>query len=528
MVWTLTMVVNIAFVCAVIINFANCDDTPPPIWQTLSLFNPVENFISANTPAEESSDFEEFYDFIIIGAGSGGSVLANRLTENTNWTVLLLEAGTNENFISDIPLMAAFQASTQYNWGYKNEPQPGACLGSKEQRCNAIRGKALGGTSVVNFLIYTRGNPGDYDSWAQLGNPGWSYNEILPYFIKSEDCSGCKNIDTDYHGFQGTLKIENPRLKSPLLKKFLRAGQELGYDITDPNGHQHIGFSEAQATMNRGRRCSAAKAFLSPEIRQRPNLQISTRTRVVKILFDDQKRATGVEIIKNRQKFIIKTRREVILSAGAFNSPQLLMLSGIGPGPHLKTLGIPPIQDLKVGYNLQDHISFSHLLFLVNESITVSDTLVQNPRHVLNYLLNGDGPYSIPGGALGIGFLQSGYNHFGKDYPDLELVLGAGGLNGDTMGTLRRLLRLPEETYRKVYSPVVNIPGFSIATVMLRPKSIGRVMLKDKNPLHWPAIHGNYFYESEDLDVLIEGIKKAIKLVNSEAFDLIKEDWTYY
>ncbi|XP_074039048.1 glucose dehydrogenase [FAD, quinone] [Leptinotarsa decemlineata] len=476
-------------------------------------------FALSDGDVEDSNSFKEFYDFVIIGAGSGGCVVANRLTENPKWNVLLLEAGEDENFLSDVPLMAAFQSSTGFNWGYKSEKLKTGCLGLKDGRCNMARGKALGGTSVINFMMYTRGNRLDYDSWAAMGNDGWSYEDVLPYFMKSENCTLCGEIDEDFHHRGGYLNIEHPGYESEFVKLFMKAGQDLGYANNDPNGKLGLGFSRVQATLKNGRRYSAAKAFIKP-IQNRPNLHISLKSRVTKILIDPSSRRTyGVEFLKNRKKFVVHVKKEVILSAGSINSPHLLMLSGIGPKEHLEKVGIPLLQDLRVGYNFQDHMAMSALAFMVNDSVTVSDSTVQNPRDVYNYIFRGKGPYTIPGGAEALAFVKTKYAPNKTDnYPDMELVLGAGALNGDVFGSFRNLLGITDSTFQQVYRPVIGKPSFSIAPVLLKPLSRGRIMLRDSNPLHWPIIDPNYFSEEKDVATMVEGIKMAIAIAHSDRF----------
>ena len=253
------------------------------------------------------------YDFVVIGAGSGGSVLANRLTEIPEWEVLLLEAGKDEIFLTDIPLLAPAMHITAYNWGYKTEPglknsdgSGGYCLAMIEGRCNWPRGKAVGGTSVINFMIHARGQRTDYDNWAALGNPGWSYNEVLPYFIKSEnsyfdeDVRGI-NKSGRVHGYGGYLDVTTSPYVSPLIDPFLEAGEELGYATKDCNDESVEGFCVAQANLRRGRRVSASKAFLRP-VRFRKNLHLSKQSKVTKIVIDPTtKRVVGVEFLKDRR-----------------------------------------------------------------------------------------------------------------------------------------------------------------------------------------------------------------------------------
>lgn len=259
--------------------------------------NPDEGFISDYSPREQ----EEF-DFIVIGAGSAGCVVANRLTEVKSWRVLLIEAGGNENFYSDIPLIASFLSLTPMNWGYNSEPEPKACKDLRGNVCFMPRGKVLGGSSVLNFLIYQRGHPDDYNDWARLGNEGWSYDEVLPYFKKSENIRINELKNSSYHGTAGYLDIDYSPFKYPLERTFKKAGQELGYEWGDPNGEKLIGFSKPQATMRRGRRCSTAKAFLEP-IRLRENLKVTKFSTVTKLLIDpDTKTAFGVEFIKGGKR----------------------------------------------------------------------------------------------------------------------------------------------------------------------------------------------------------------------------------
>ncbi|VEN48812.1 unnamed protein product, partial [Callosobruchus maculatus] len=193
-------------------------------------------FRASDGVIRDTEVFQKEYDFIVVGAGSGGSVVANRLTENPKWSVLLVEAGEEENFFTDVPLIAALQSVTAYNWNYHAQKLKTACLGLNYGRCSITRGKAIGGTSVLNFLIYTRGNRQDYDSWAAMGNEGWSYDEVLPYFIKSENCTLCRQIDEEYHGKNGYLNIEHPGYESPFVKLFIKAGHDMGYKNCDING----------------------------------------------------------------------------------------------------------------------------------------------------------------------------------------------------------------------------------------------------------------------------------------------------
>ncbi|GBP55489.1 Glucose dehydrogenase [Eumeta japonica] len=258
--------------------------------------DPREGFIP------DYNAFDEEFDFIIVGAGSAGCVVANRLTEIAEWKVLLVEAGGNENFFTDIPVFAAFHSLTPLNWGYVSEPEPKACKGLRGNVCFLPRGRVLGGSSVLNFLIYQRGHPDDYDDWAQMGNEGWSYKEVLPYFVKSENIGIDELKNSSYHGKGGYQDIQYAPFRSPLEDVFKRAGEELGFSWNDPNGEQLIGFSKPQATMRNGRRCSSSKAFLEP-VRHRSNLKVTKYSTVTRILIEPStKKAYGVEFIKRGKK----------------------------------------------------------------------------------------------------------------------------------------------------------------------------------------------------------------------------------
>lgn len=306
-------------------------------------------------------------------------------------------------------------------------------------------------------MIYQRGHRRDFDAWAAAGNAGWSYEEVLPYFRKSERLQIPQLAGSPYHGRDGPLDIQYARYQTPLSDAFIAAGREFGYLHRDPNGEGLLGFSRAQATMRKGRRCSAAKAFIRPAM-LRNNLHISMKARVTRIVVDAATRtAVAVEFVKNHKRYRVRARKEIILSAGTIASPQLLMLSGIGEAAHLRQHGIRVVHDLPgVGRNLQDHVAFNGLEFLVDKPVTISEANVQNPVDVLSYLLDGSGPYSIPGGAEALGFVKTANSSSEADYPDVEIVIGAGGLGGDRSGSLRNMLGITEEFYQTVYRNVMG------------------------------------------------------------------------
>jgi glucose dehydrogenase (acceptor) len=258
------------------------------------------------------------YDFIVVGGGSAGSVVASRLSEIPEWNVLLIEAGLDEPTGTQVPSMFLNFIGSDIDWAYQTEPEPQACLGETEQRCYWPRGKVLGGTSVMNGMMYIRGSRKDYDDWAAAGNEGWSYNEVLPYFLKSEDNKQADAMDRGYHATGGLLTVSQFPYHPPLSQAILKAAQELGYPVRDLNGAYHTGFNIAQTTNRNGSRLSTAKAFLRP-FKNRRNLHILMNSTVTRVLINTTTKQTyGVEVINNGVKQVVYSSKEVIVSGGEY------------------------------------------------------------------------------------------------------------------------------------------------------------------------------------------------------------------
>ncbi|XP_014605259.1 PREDICTED: glucose dehydrogenase [FAD, quinone]-like [Polistes canadensis] len=457
------------------------------------------------------------YDFIVVGGGSAGAVVASRLSEVSNWSVLLIEAGGNENEITDVPIFASYSQLSELDWKYKTTPSNSSayCLAMIENKCNWPRGKVLGGSSVLNTMIYVRGNRLDYDNWAKMGNIGWSYEEVLPYFLKSEDNRNPYLQKSPYHKTKGYLTVQEFPWKSEIAITFIKAGQELGYENRDINGENQTGFMLTQSTIRRGSRCSSAKAFLRP-VKNRPNLHIALNAQVLKVLFNNEKRVTGIEFLRDGLKQIVKVKKEIILSAGAINSPQLLMLSGIGPREHLEEFGIPVISDLRVGDNLQDHVGLGGLYFTVNKSVTIKQSNVLSLPSFLNYLTKENGVWTTTG-TEALAFINSKYADSFDVYPDLQFIFFPTGLNSFNK-YLNKVVGIKDIVYNTVYKQLENIENWTILPLLLKPKSSGWIRLKSRDPLIHPDINPNYFAHKEDLDVLIDGIQIAIALSNTSAF----------
>ncbi|XP_048505683.1 glucose dehydrogenase [FAD, quinone]-like isoform X2 [Athalia rosae] len=461
-----------------------------------------------------TKDMFNTYDFIIIGGGSAGSVVANRLSENANWTVLLLEAGGDETVLSDVPLVFPTLQLTAMDWQFKTEPSSMYCQGMNNNQCNWPRGKVLGGSSVLNAMLYVRGNRRDYDNWRDMGNPGWGYDSVLPYFKKSENTSIPELLDSPYHGTDGYLSVEKFRYNIPIAQFFLDAGHDLGYDVVDVNGATQSGFTFPQGTLRDGLRCSSAKAFLRPASR-RKNLHVSTHSNVDKILVHETTMAAyGVQFRRGIRKYSVYARNEVILSAGAIQSPQLLMISGIGPKEHLEEIGIPVIHDSPgVGQNLQDHVAIGGLTYLIDPPPACPDP--NGFAFVLPKLLTIStvkqfsnerrGPlYDVPE-CEAMAFVNTKFVDPALDYPDMEYTLDLTG-----------------GTVRNVFFTGGKNRTYGLRPSVLRPKSRGYVKLRDDNPETHPIIVYNYFKHPQDLRVMIEGVKLTYNYSKTRTLQRLK------
>ncbi|XP_034185973.2 glucose dehydrogenase [FAD, quinone] [Osmia lignaria lignaria] len=473
------------------------------------------------------------YDFVIIGAGSAGSVLANRLSENGNWSVLLLEAGVDEPDLSDVPVVYAGLQITPLDWQYQTEPSDNYCKAMNDNRCNWPRGKVLGGSSVLNAMMYIRGNRRDYDNWESMGNPGWDYKSVLPYFMKSEDINIKEFQNSSYHSRGGPLTVEKFRYTTPVTRYLVQAGTEMGYDIRDLNADTQSGFTLSSGTVRNGLRCSAAKAFLRPASK-RKNLDISVRSMVEKILIRNDgksKTAYGVQFRIGKMLRTVTVNREVIVSGGSINSPQLLLLSGIGPEDHLKEIEIPVVHHLPgVGNNLQDHAAIGGLNYQVTkpQNDTTIDNFCFNIRTTINlkslkdFAINHKGTlYSTPI-SEGTGFIKTKFANQSDDYPDVQLLISSaadntdGGLNGKRDSNLR------DSFYWKMFENVLYQDSYMIIPLLLRPRSRGYIKLRSSDPYDHPIIVPNYFDDPYDLKVLAEGAQFIHDMIETPTMKFLK------
>lgn len=488
-------------------------------------FNAISSFMNFlqegtnqldNEPPDQVNLLPE-YDFIIVGAGTAGCVLANRLSEIPEWKILLVEAGVNENFVMDVPLVANYLQFTSANWKYKTKPSNRYCAGFENKQCNWPRGKVVGGSSVLNYMIYTRGTKPDYDGWEAMGNEGWGWDDVLPYFKKVENFNIPNFDDPKYHGHNGYLNVEHSPFRTPKAKAWVKAAKQMGFRYGDHNGPSPSSVSYVQLSMKNGTRHSSSRAYLHP-INGRKNLHLTKGSMVTKLIYNDNlTKVIGVELEKHNIKYKILASKEVILSAGAINSPQLLMLSGIGPRSHLESMKIPVVRDLPVGYNLMDHIAAGGLQFMVRQqNLTLTTEYILNHLGlVFKWMRTHKGPLSVPGGCEALVFmdLEDKFNPAG--WPDVELLFIGGGLNADPM--LPRNFGFDEQIYADTYGALGKSETFMVFPMLMRPKSKGRVMLQSKNPKAHPTLIPNYFEYPEDLQKIVEGIKVAIEIARQPA-----------
>ncbi|XP_071530904.1 glucose dehydrogenase [FAD, quinone]-like [Panulirus ornatus] len=456
------------------------------------------------------------YDFIVVGAGSAGSVVASRLAEVPGWRVLLLESGGPPPPEAQVPAYNLFLLQSDVEWNYRSTPQRHGLRNYKNNACPYPLGRAVGGSSAINWMMYVRGNRRDYDHWEALGNPGWGYGTVLKYFKKAEDYKGTRNNQTaEYHGRGGPVAVDDKRWGSPLLRAFLKAGQQLGYSVVDPNGPEQIGFSVADMTQRDGRRASVAEAYLL-RAESLNNLHVISNAHVTQVLFDDQKRAVGVRYEHRDKARTVLARREVVVSAGAIGSPHLLMVSGVGPAQHLQQYKIPVVADVPgVGLNFQDHPSIFGLTWTVKQGSGTSLFNLANPIHIKDFLYNRQGPLTSPFAVEGNAWNLA--EEGDPLWPELQYLFISGSPGIDSGLLITDLIGFRRDFFKEYYGSILGLDGFNIGPMLTRPKSRGSVRLKSRDPRQPPLIDPNFLSHPDDVTTFVRGVRFVLALGNASA-----------
>ncbi|KAK4884070.1 hypothetical protein RN001_000341 [Aquatica leii] len=455
---------------------------------------------------------ENEFDFIVVGAGSAGCVVANRLSEIPEWKVLLLEAGSEEPEVAEVPAFAPLLQRSSVDWAYLTQPSPTSCLARPGGRCYWARGKVMGGSSTINYMIYIRGHPEDYDEWEAMGNHGWNYDNVLSYFIKSEDNKNKDHLNFFFHGQGGYQSVEYFPYQDKNVFRIIDGFKELGLPEVDQNTDDLIGVSLLQGTIHAGERLSTNGAFIRPIRKKRSNLVVKTNAHVVRVLIDKRsKTAVGVEYYLKKRIQRAFAKKEIIISAGAINSPKILMLSGVGPESHLKKIGLHVIENLPVGYNLHDHTTIDGVLFALTNKTATSVADEKKKFDVFRYKKTHSGPLSATGPLQVSAMVKTKYEK-SRSRPDIQYSFDAANV--------KNFITDPILTAESNSNPLAYYDGFMVRPILLIPESRGYILLNTTNPVYGaPLIFANTFKERIDLLRVVEGVKQSLNLLQTKSFN---------